>query len=152
MVLIVVDSFCRILHDRNLNFRLVIKLSSFLYDAVHCFCLTRCILALSYLKNPLFVFKMPMIKESFWIKSFQKGGGGEMREKCSLESEDLCTFWIKLLKVHKHVFYTFQNKQHIKIIAISLLSLSVTGNLVSNHRKDPQQVTVFKSRLLQSSL
>lgn len=105
MVLIVVDSFCRILQDRNLNFRLVNQVVFIFYDAVHCFCLTRCILALSYLKNPLFVFKMPMIKESFWIKSFQKGGGRwgrnvALKVKISARFELNCWKYINMYFIH----------------------------------------------------
>lgn len=61
-----------------------------------------------------------------------------------------------LINLLKRLIYIniFQHKFHIKIIALSLLNLnlSVTDNIVSNYRLDSQHITVFKSRLLQSSL
>lgn len=100
MVLIVVDSFCRILHDRNLNSRLV-------NQVVFIFFMTPCTVFVwldAFLKNPPFVFKMPVIKESFWIKSFQKGGGWgrnvALKVKISARFELNCWKYINMYFIH----------------------------------------------------
>lgn len=96
IVLIFVYSSCRILHDRNLNSRLVNQVVFILYDAVHCFCLTRCILALSYLRNPLFLLKLKI----------KKGGWGDVA---------LTVFWIKLLKrsMYINMYFIYSRTSNI---------------------------------------